>query len=85
MRYYCSHGSYSQTKANDCRDCVKRARVEIQGPMRACGDCAEYASAKNMIGKPDGRVICPACQRAIDAKERERAQGNMFVMQLALF
>lgn len=52
---------------------------------RACADCERYDMGAKMYQKPDGRVICPGCQKAIDAKSRERAQENLFVTQPALF
>lgn len=86
MRYYCPHGSYSQYYADEkCEPCKKRAKVLAQGKLRACGDCLQYAPVKDMVTKPDGRIICPGCQKAIDARARERDQGNMFVTQPALF
>lgn len=85
MRYYCPHGSYSEYQAERCEQCRKRAKVLAMGDLRACADCIAYAPIKVMITKPDGRVICPACQKAIEAQTRERDQGALFVTQPALF
>ena len=84
-RYYCPHGSYSQAEANRCDQCRKRAKVLMQGEMRACGDCLQYAPAKVMITKADGRVICPSCQKAIEAQAIAKSQGDLFTSQPALF
>lgn len=46
--------------------------------QRACADCEQYSDRVRMTTKPDGRVICPSCQKAIESHARARAQQELF-------
>lgn len=84
-RYYCIHGSYSEYDRQRCKPCKERAKVRSLGDLRACGDCLQYVPIKVMVTKADGRVICPGCQKAIEARAREKAQADLFTSQPGLF
>lgn len=83
-RYYCTHGSYSEYDRQRCKPCKERARVIALGPLRSCSDCIAYVPATQMIPKPDGRVICPGCERRLERAATEKAQENLFTQQLSL-
>ncbi len=50
-----------------------------------CADCDAELQPDNAIRKKDGRVICVDCERKLQAKVKDRAQGDLFVEQKSLF
>lgn len=71
---------------------MDKADTYTRGPLaaiergeRSCADCLAYAPVSQMITKQDGRVICQACQKAIQDKARDKAQPDLFITQFGLF
>lgn len=83
----CNHGDNGEPLPGVCHNPRgNRSKAALDGwrkSSRACADCSQYAAVSDMIKKSGGRIICPGCQKAIDARERD--QENMFVSQPALF
>lgn len=50
-----------------------------------CSDCDSELRAGRAVRKADGRVICDDCERKIQRKKQERAQGDLFTEQRGLF
>ncbi len=92
LKHHNNPRKWRRTRVKDSRGMSlsgRRGNALVFGTLitdaRACADCEQYAPTDDMITKADGRVICPSCQKAIEAQARERSQGDLFTSQPALF
>lgn len=46
--------------------------------LKPCADCETYTPIKSLIEKPDGREVCPACQKKLERLTESKRQLNFF-------
>src|SRR6185503_8185772 len=50
-----------------------------------CSDCEVELTPGGAVRKKDGRTICLACEKRLREKQRDKAQGDLFIEQHSLF